>query len=61
MVGLLFAFMLAGGTNWGQLPAATIPLGVVGAFIFAQLSYFRWQTRLAIMILGTVFLALLFQ
>jgi hypothetical protein len=57
-LGVIAAYLIAGG-NFGQLPALTVPLGIVAAVVFALSPIGRPATRLAIMIVGTgIFLLL---
>jgi hypothetical protein len=52
-MGVLAAYLLA-GSNFGQLPAATVPLGILGSIAFALMPRFKPGTRLAVMTGGTV-------
>jgi hypothetical protein len=51
--GVLAAYLLA-GPDFGQLPAATVPLGILGSIAFALMPLFKPKTRLAVMAGGTV-------
>jgi hypothetical protein len=44
--------MLA-GRDFGQLPALTVPLGIIAAIIFALLPLLSARRRLLIMVAGT--------
>jgi hypothetical protein len=52
-LGLLVAYLIA-GKNFGQLPAATVPLGIVAALVFAFWPTVKASTRLAVMFGGSV-------
>ena len=52
-LGLLVAYIVA-GKNFGQLPAATVPLGIVAALAFAFWPSFEPSTRLKVMFAGSV-------
>jgi hypothetical protein len=51
--GVLVAYVL-GGRDFGQLPVATVPLGILGAIVFAVWPSVETNTRLKIMCAGTV-------
>jgi hypothetical protein len=53
MVGVVAAIVLTGGAI-GQLPMMTVPLGILGAGIFAVLPMVPVNTRLSVMAFGTV-------
>lgn len=56
--GVLAAYAI-GGRDFGQLPVATVPLGILGAIVFAVWPSIEPNTRLKIMTAGTVmFIAL---
>ncbi len=57
-LGLLAALVVS-GPHFGQLPAMTVPLGIVAAIGFARSSRFTPGRRLAIMVVGTVAIFLL--
>jgi len=50
-LGLLVAYIVA-GRNFGQLPAATVPLGLLAALAFALWPSFSPSTRLKVTFLG---------
>jgi len=52
-LGLLVAYLVA-GKNLGQLPAGTVPLGIVAAVVFALWSSIKLTTRFMVMLLGSV-------
>jgi hypothetical protein len=52
-LGLLAAYLIA-GKNFGQLPAATISLGIIAAIVFALWSSVKLTTRFTVMLAGTV-------
>jgi len=52
-LGVFAAFLIA-GSNFGQLPAATVPLGIAGALVFAVWPGFKPSTRLTVLVAGTV-------
>ncbi len=52
-LGFLVAYIVA-GKNFGQLPAATVPLGIVAALAFAFWPSFEPSTRLKVMFGGSV-------
>jgi len=51
--GVLAAYAIA-GKDFGQLPAATVPIGIVGALIFSLSPKFKPSTRLKVMFGGSV-------
>lgn len=51
--GVLAAYAI-GGQDFGQLPVATVPLGILGAVVFAVWPSVETNTRLKIMSAGTV-------
>jgi hypothetical protein len=53
MIGLFAAIVLSAGAV-GQLPMLTIPLGILGAIVFALLPLVPVGQRFSIMSLGTV-------
>lgn len=56
--GLLAAIIVTGG-DYGQLPALTVPIGIVAAVIYAVAPVARPATRLKVLSAGTlVFLAI---
>ena len=52
-VGVLSA-LLIGGSNFGQLPALTVPLGIIAAIVFALWPSFKAGTRFKVMLAGSV-------
>ena len=52
-VGVLSA-LLIGGRNFGQLPALTVPLGVIVTIVFALWPSFKASTRFKVMLAGSV-------
>ena len=52
-VGVLGA-LLIGGRNFGQLPALTVPLGIIAAIVFALWPSFKASTRFKVMLAGSV-------
>jgi len=50
-LGLLVAYAVA-GKDFGQLPAATVPLGILAALAFALWPSFSPRTRLKVTFLG---------
>ena len=52
-LGLVAAYIVA-GKNFGQLPAVTVPLGILAALAFALWPSFRPSTRLKITFVGSV-------
>lgn len=52
-LGVLAAYLVA-GKNFGQLPAVTVPLGIVAAMVFAVLPVFTASMRLKVLVAGTV-------
>lgn len=57
-LGVFAAYVLAGG-NFGQLPAATVPIGIIAAVAFAFWSRITPITRLKVTFGGTVAFALI--
>ncbi len=51
-LGVMIAYVIA-GRDFGQLPAATVPLGIVAAIVFAVSPTFDARTRLKVMLAGT--------
>jgi len=51
--GLVAAYAIA-GKNFGQLPVATVPLGIAAALMFALSPKFKPSARLGIMFGGSV-------
>lgn len=51
-LGLFIALLIA-GTNFGQTPVFTVPLGILAALIFAFAPVCEARTRLKIMLIGT--------
>ena len=59
-LGAVLAYLVA-GKSMGQLPLATVPLGVIAAIVFAALPSIKPSTRLRVTFFGTlafIFLAL---
>jgi hypothetical protein len=57
-IGVLLAYIIA-GKDFGQLPAATVPLGILAAIGFALWPSIEGTKRLKIMTAGTlIFLVL---
>jgi hypothetical protein len=52
-LGLLVAYLVA-GKNFGQLPAATVSLGLIGAVAFALWSRLTAKTRFMVTLAGSV-------
>lgn len=52
-LGVFLAYVLA-GSSFGQLPAATVPLGIVASLVFALWPSLSPRTRLTVMAAGTV-------
>jgi hypothetical protein len=52
-LGVLLAYLIA-GKNFGQLPAATVPAGIIAALIFALWPSFKPSTRFKVMLGGSV-------
>ena len=50
-LGVLAAYVVA-GKEFGQLPMATVPLGIIGSIAFALWPSIRAGTRLAVMAAG---------
>jgi hypothetical protein len=51
-LGLLAAYLIA-GKNFGQLPAATVPLGIIAAMTFSLGASFKVTTRFTVMLVGS--------
>ena len=51
-LGVIAAYLIA-GTDFGQLPILTVPLGIIAAVVFALLPVLAAGTRLAILAGGT--------
>jgi hypothetical protein len=51
-LGVTAAYLLA-GPDFGQLPALTVPLGIIAAIVFALLPLLSARKRLLIMVAGT--------
>jgi hypothetical protein len=43
-----------GGQDFGQLPVATVPLGILGAIVFAVWPSVETRTKLKVLLGGTV-------
>jgi len=52
-IGVLAAYVLA-GPDFGQLPVATVPIGIIGAVVFALSPSLEARTRLGVMLGGSV-------
>ena len=52
-LGVFVAYVIA-GKNFGQLPVATVPLGIVAALVFAVAPFMDASKRLKIMLGGTL-------
>lgn len=52
-LGVVLAYMIA-GSDFGQLPAGTVPLSIVASIAFALSPQVAPKTRLAVMAVGTV-------
>ena len=52
-LGVLAAYVVA-GKEFGQLPVATVPLGIIASIAFALWPSIRAGTRLAVMVVGCV-------
>lgn len=59
-LGLFIALLIA-GTNFGQTPAFTVPVGVLAALIFALVPVCEARTRLNVMLIGTPALFVFFM
>ena len=46
--------LLIGGRNFGQLPALTVPLGIIAAIVFALWPSFKASNRFKVMLAGGV-------
>ena len=57
-LGVLAAYLIA-GSDFGQLPAATIPIAIVASIAFALWSSVKARTRLTVMLVGTALFILL--
>lgn len=57
-IGVLAAYLLA-GPDFGQLPAVTVPLGILASIAFALTPVFEPRTRLAVMAGGTMLFILI--
>ena len=57
-LGVMVAYLLA-GPNFGQLPALTVPLGIIAAIVFALSPLLSVGRRLLIMVAGTGLVILL--
>jgi len=57
-LGVIAAYLLA-GPSFGQLPALTVPLGIIAAIAFALLPMLSAPKRLLIMAAGTALFVLL--
>ncbi len=57
-LGVLVAYIIA-GKDFGQLPVATVPLGIVASIVFALSPSRTPNTRLKILLGGTVLFILL--
>jgi hypothetical protein len=57
-LGVLIAppitYLITGGWDFGQLPAMTVPIGIVASLIFAILPTITIRTRLAVLFFGSV-------
>jgi hypothetical protein len=51
-LGLLAAYLIA-GKNFGQLPAGTVPLGIIAAVVLALWSSIKLTTRFMVMLVGS--------
>ena len=51
-LGLLAAYLIA-GKNFGQLPAGTVPIGIIAAVVFALWSSIKLTTRFMVMLVGS--------
>jgi hypothetical protein len=57
-LGVLAAYILA-GKNFGQLPAATVPIGIVAALAVALWPSIKPSTRLKVTLAGSLVFILL--
>jgi hypothetical protein len=57
-LGVTAAYLLA-GPDFGQLPALTVPVGIIAAIVFALLLLLSARKRLLIMVAGSGFFILL--
>lgn len=55
----LVAALAIGGTDFGQLPALTVPFGILVALVFAVLPFIALETRVKVLAGGTIFFVLL--
>jgi hypothetical protein len=51
-LGLIAAYLIV-GKNLGQLPAGTVPLGIIAAEVFALWPSLKTRTRFTVMLVGT--------
>jgi hypothetical protein len=51
-LGVTAAYLLA-GPDFGQLPALTVPVGIIAAIVLALLPLLSARKRLLIMVVGT--------
>jgi hypothetical protein len=58
--GLLAAVALAGGTNFGQAPILTVPLGLLAALAFALVPILPARTRFTSMAVAAIVSILIF-
>ena len=52
-LGLVAAYMIA-GKDFGQLPALTVPIGLLAALVFALWPSVKPRTRLTVLFVGAV-------
>lgn len=52
-LGVFLAYVLA-GSSFGQLPAVTVPLGIVASLVFALWPSLTPRTRLTVLVAGTI-------
>ena len=52
-LGVFLAYVLA-GSSFGQLPAVTVPLGIVASLVFALWPSLAPRTRLTVLAAGTI-------
>lgn len=57
-LGVLAAYLIA-GSDFGQLPAATVPIAIVASIAFALWPALKASTRLTVMLVGTALFVLL--
>ena len=55
----VLAALIIGGKNFGQLPAVTVPLGIIAAIVFALWPSFKAATRFKVMLAGSVVFVLI--